>query len=35
MQKVLAEKGAHQVGQVTSREIGQMITQVGNIRQAD
>ena len=31
MQKVLAEKGAHQIKQVTSREIGQMITQVGII----
>ena len=31
MQKVLAEKGAHQVGQVITREIGQMITQVGII----
>ena len=31
MQKVFAEKGAHQVGQVTSEEIGEMITQVGII----
>ena len=31
MQKVFAEKGAHQVGQVTSGEIGEMITQVGII----
>ena len=30
MQKVCTEKGAHQVGQVTSREI-EMITQVGII----
>ena len=30
LQKVLAEKGAHQDGQVTSREI-EMITQVGII----
>ena len=30
MQKVVAEKGAHQVGQVNSREI-EMITQVGII----
>ena len=31
MQKVLAEKGGHQVGQVTSRERGEMITKVGII----
>ena len=31
MQKVLAEKGVHQVGQVTSQERGEMITQVGII----
>ena len=31
MQKVLAEKGAHQVRQVTYRERGEMITQVGII----
>ena len=31
MQKVLAEKGAHQVGQVTSRGRGEIITQVGFI----
>ena len=31
MQKVFAEKGAHRVGQVTSRERGEMITKVGII----
>ena len=31
MQRVLAEKSTHQVGQVTSRERGEMITQVGII----
>ena len=31
MQKVRAEKGVHQVGQVTSQERGEMITQVGII----
>ena len=28
IQKVLAEKGSHQVGHVNSRERGEMITQV-------
>ena len=31
MQKILAGKDAHQVGQVTSRESGEIITQVGII----